>query len=190
MSGMSDDRRPMPPRPTVWPASARDAAAVPVPPLEPGEDFAHREFEVALAGGNPREVRRAAAALSVVSLADAAGILLVIERTEPENYERTALRWLAQLAGEAPRSDLQTVARAAEALAALPSRAAARAELACICHDLALPEAAGVFARDHERFAQEREQLEHHARTVPGPVPSAGGDEAGPDQPRELVQAS
>jgi len=179
----------MPPRQPVWPASDPDAVAPPVPPPGPGDDLAHRQFKAALVGGNPREVRRAAAALSAVSLADAAGILLVIERTEPENYERTALQWLARLAGEASHSDLRTMARAAEALATLPSRTAARAELACICHDLSLPEAAGVFARDHERFAQQRERLERHTLPSPGARPSTAGVAAGPDLPRELVQA-
>jgi hypothetical protein len=81
------------------------------------------------------------------------------------------------------------MARAAEALATLPSRTAARAELACICHDLSLPEAAGVFARDHERFAQQLEQLERDTLPSPGPRPSTAGVAAGPDLPRELVQA-
>jgi hypothetical protein len=188
MSGTTDDRGLMPPRQPVWPVSDFDAAP-PVPPPASDDDLARRQFSAALLGGNPREVRRAAAALSAVSLADAAGILLVIERTEPENYERTALQWLARLAGEASQSDLRTMARAAEALATLPSRTAARAELACICHDLSLPEAAGVFARDHERFAQQRERLERHTLPSPGARPSTAGVAAGPDLPRELVQA-
>jgi hypothetical protein len=196
MSGRTDERRPEPPRQRLWPSAVPDVAAEPdaAPPGSPpgpADDVAHRQFEAALIGGNPREVRRAAAALSAVSLADAAGILLVIERTEPENYERTALQWLARLAGETPRSDLRAMARAADALAALPSRTAARAELACICHDLSLPDAAGVFARDHERFAQERERLEHDAPPprAPEPEASAGSATSGPDQPRELVEA-
>lgn len=191
MSGTTDERRPTPPGQRIWPTSAPVAASDPdaAAPPGPGDDLAHRQFEATLISGNPREVRRAAAALAAVSLADAAGILLVIERTEPENYERTALQWLARLAGEAPQCELRTMARVAEALAALPSRTAARAELACICHDLSLPEAAAVFARDHERFAQERERLERHTPPSPVPTPPAGSVTAGLDEPRELARA-
>jgi hypothetical protein len=155
---------------------------------DPGEEVAYRQFQAALVGGNPREVRRAAAALPRLSLADDAAILLVIERTEPENYERTALRWLARLAGEAPHGDLRTTARAAVALAALPSRPAARAELAGICHQLGLHEAAEVFARDHEEFARERARLGPRGESrPPGPVP-ARQTGAGPNPPPELAR--
>jgi len=58
-------------------------------------------------------VRAAAAALPRIGLAEAAAILLVIERTEPENYEHTALRWLARLAAEGPDVGLTAIAHAA-----------------------------------------------------------------------------
>jgi hypothetical protein len=107
-----------------------------------------QRFQRALASGNPRQVRSAAAELPDIGIAEAAAILLVIERTEPENYERTALRWLAKLATAAPDIDLIAVARAAVALETLPRQHAARATLAQICREAGLPEAASIFAED------------------------------------------
>ena len=185
MPGTTDDRRPTPARGTAagshrWvpPPLTPEPADVP----EPGEALAQQRFQAALVGGNPREVRRAAAALSRLSLADAAAILLVIEGTEPENYERAALQWLARLAAEAPHGDLPTIARAAVALAVLPSQPLARAELAGVCLHLSVPEAAEVFARDHYRFVRERERT--HSQD---PLPPAAPGDARPDQPWELV---
>jgi hypothetical protein len=113
------------------------------------QSSAARRFQRALAIGNPRLVRAAAAELPDIGLAEAAAILLVIERTEPENYEHTALRWLAKLATEAPHVDLSGLAHAATALEALPHEPAARATLAEICTTAGLPEAASVFASEH-----------------------------------------
>jgi hypothetical protein len=48
-----------------------------------------------------------------IGVAEAAAILLVIERAEPEKYERTALRWLAKLATESREVDLAGLAQAA-----------------------------------------------------------------------------
>lgn len=114
-------------------------------------DSASQRFQRALASGNPRLVRAAAAELPHIGLSEAAAILLVIERTEPENYERTALRWLARLATEAPLADLLTVAHVAAALNALPYRPAARADLAKACRQADLPDVAAIFAIDDHR---------------------------------------
>ena len=107
-----------------------------------------QRFQRALASGNPREVRSAAAELPDIGIAEAAAILLVIERAEPENYERTAMHWLAKLATAGHDIDLIGVARAAVALEALPRDLAARATLAEICRKAGLPEAASVFAEE------------------------------------------
>ena len=79
----------------------------------------------------------------------------MIERTEPENYERTALRWLAKLSREGEDVDLSCVAQAATALQALPHHPDARASLAEVCSKARLPEAASVFA-GHRRLSPPR----------------------------------
>src|SRR3954447_4721168 len=98
-----------------------------------GAGSADQRFQRALADGNPRLVRAAAAELPDIGIAEAAAILLVIERSEPDNYEPTALRWLARLATAGPPLDLRIVAEAATALEALPHRPDARATLAALC---------------------------------------------------------
>ena len=114
---------------------------------------ASQRFQRALATDNPRLVRSAAADLPSVGIAEAAAMLLVIERTEPDNYERTALGWLAKLATEAPDIDLLGLARAAWALNALPvQQLAARAALVDVCRDAGVPAAAAAF-NSRRRFA-------------------------------------
>ena len=110
-----------------------------------------QRFQRALAIGNPRLVRSAAAELPDIGIAEASAILLVIEQTEPENYEHTALRWLAQLATDAQDVRLGDVAHAAMALDALPRQPIARTILANVCRRAGLPEAASVFAASHGR---------------------------------------
>lgn len=109
------------------------------------EQLALERFRHALATANPRLVRSVAAELPTIGIAEAAAMLLVIERTEPDTYERTALHWLARLATEARHIDLQSLARAAEALDALPRQPTARATLAEVCRDAGVPEAAAAF---------------------------------------------
>ena len=140
-AGHEDDR-------SVWrrpPTEDLAGSALPIT----SQSGAVRRFQRALAIGNPRLVRAAAAELPDISLAEAAAILLVIERTEPENYEHTALRWLARLATEAAHVDLSGVAQAATALQALPHAPAARATLAAICTTAGLADAARAFVSDH-----------------------------------------
>jgi hypothetical protein len=74
---------------------------------------------------------RAAAELPHIGLADAAAIVLVIQRAEPERYERAAIRWLAKLATEADVG-LAGIAEAAIALEALPDEPGARGQLAVL----------------------------------------------------------
>jgi hypothetical protein len=109
---------------------------------------ASQRFRRALAEGNPRQVRAAAAELPDIGVAEAAAILLVIERTEPENYELTALQWLAKLATEGHEVGLKDLAQAATALEALPHEPSVRAALAEVCLQAGLPEVASVFDAD------------------------------------------
>ncbi len=140
-AGPDDDR-------SFWGRPSLDGLADSALPMT-SHSSAARRFRRALASGNPRLVRSAAAELPVIGIAEAAAILLVIERTEPENFERTALRWLARLTTEGPQVDLSGVAQAAIALEALPHQPAARATLAEVCRTAGLPEVAPVFALDH-----------------------------------------
>jgi hypothetical protein len=140
-AGPDDDR-------SFWGRPSPDGLADSALPMA-SHSSAARRFRRALASGNPRLVRSAAAELPVIGIAEAAAILLVIERTEPETFERTALRWLARLTTEGPHVDLSCVAQAAIALEALPHEPAARATLAEVCRTAGLPEVALVFAVDH-----------------------------------------
>jgi hypothetical protein len=108
----------------------------------------HPRFRRSLDGGSMLVIRAAAADLPRIGLAEAAAILLAIERLESENYERAAPRWLTKLCEERNSSlDLLGIAQAAAALDALPSRRpAARATLAAVCERAGLRDAARVFA--------------------------------------------
>src|SRR5215218_7479847 len=116
-----------------------------VPMTSQGNPYSR--FQRALATGNVALVRAAAAELPRIGLAEAAAILLVLERSEPDRYERAACRWLAMLCQERRSSiDLLGVAQAAAALDALSSRRpAARAALAAVCERAGLNDAARVF---------------------------------------------
>ncbi len=66
----------------------------------------YARFQRALATGNLNLVRTAAAELPRIGVAEAAAMLLVILRAEPEQYERAAVRWLGRLCLERTRVDL------------------------------------------------------------------------------------
>jgi hypothetical protein len=117
----------------------------------PSQASASQRFRRALEIGNPRQVRAAAAELPDIGIAEAAAILLVIERTEPENYEPTARAWLAQLATDQGDVDLGAIAQAATALQALPREPRARESLAEVCERAGLEDAASVFASGRRR---------------------------------------
>ena len=106
-------------------------------------------FQRALATGNVTLVRAAAADLPRIGVAEAAAMLLVIERAAPESYQRAALRWLAMVCNEhRARVDLAAISEAAAALNELPQQsAAASATLAAICERVGLRDAERVFAR-------------------------------------------
>ena len=135
-----DDRR-------FWGRRSFKPAPAPAPATN-GQPSASERFRRALTVGNPRQVRAAAAELPDIGVTEAAAILIVIERTEPENYEPTALRWLAQLATAGTGIDLGGIADAAAALAALPYDPRARERVAAVCRAAGLKEAAAVFAHD------------------------------------------
>jgi hypothetical protein len=108
----------------------------------------YARFRRALATGNVEVVRAAAAELPRIGVAEAAAMLLVIERAAPDRYVPAARRWLVMLCEERQCSiDLLGVAQAAAALDALPSRRpAACAALAAVCERAGLKDAARVFA--------------------------------------------
>jgi hypothetical protein len=106
----------------------------------------YARFQRALATGNLDVIRAAAAELPRIGVAEAAAILLAILRTEPEQYERAAVRWLGRLALERNRIALEDLGRAAAALVALPERpGTARRQLADICRRSGQEAAAAVF---------------------------------------------
>jgi hypothetical protein len=134
---------------SFWGPHTPDADGVDLTESSTGsQSSASQRFRRALAAGNPRQVRAAAAELPDIGVAEAAAILLVIERTEPENYEPTALQWLAKLATEGHDVDLRGLAQAATALEALPHEPSVRAALAEVCLRAGLPEVASVFDAD------------------------------------------
>jgi hypothetical protein len=110
----------------------------------PGSPYAR--FQRALATGNLNVIRAAAAELPRIGVAEAAAILLVILRTEPDQYERAAVRWLGRLCLERTRVELEDLSRAAAALVALPEQPeAARPLLAEVCSRAGQAQAAAVF---------------------------------------------
>ena len=109
----------------------------------------YSRFRRALATGNLALVRATAAELPRIGVAEAAAMLLVIERAAPESYQRAALRWLAMVCNERrARVDLAAISEAAAALNELSQQsAAASARLAAICERVGLQDAHRVFAR-------------------------------------------
>src|SRR5215212_5685203 len=106
----------------------------------------YARFQRALATGNLTLIRTAAAELPRIGVAEAAAMLLVIMRVEPEQYERAAVRWLGRLCLERTRVDLEGLGQAAAALNALPHEPdAARPLLAEVCRRAGQERAAVVF---------------------------------------------
>ena len=108
----------------------------------------YARFQRALATGNLTLIRTAAAELPRIGVAEAAAMLLAIERADPGQYERAAVRWLGRLCLERTSVDLGDLSRAAAALDALPhDPEAARPQLADVCRRAGEAQAASVFAR-------------------------------------------
>jgi ribosomal protein S7 len=81
----------------------------------------YARFQRALATGNLHLIRAAAAELPRVDLGDALAVCMAIRHTEPERFERAALRWLARYAVEKATS-VADVRLAADAFAAMVQR--------------------------------------------------------------------
>lgn len=82
---------------------------------------AYARFQRALATGNLHLIRAAAAELPRVDLADALAVCMAIRESEPQRFERAALRWLARYAVEKAAS-VADVRAAADAFAAMLQR--------------------------------------------------------------------
>jgi hypothetical protein len=81
-------------------------------------------FRRALETGNEALVTAAALELPRVALDDALRICLVLRGGDPGRYDRAAVRWLGRFALEARGVTIDDLRLAAEALDALPTRAA------------------------------------------------------------------
>jgi hypothetical protein len=85
---------------------------------------AYARFRRALATGNEGLVLAAARELPQIALNDALRICLVLRGADPVRYERAAVRWLGRFALEARGVTIEDLRLAADALDALPERAA------------------------------------------------------------------
>ena len=84
----------------------------------------YARFRRALETGNEALVTAAALELPRIALDDALRICLVLRGGDPERYERAAVRWLGRFALEARGATIDDLRLAADALNALPDRAA------------------------------------------------------------------
>jgi len=84
----------------------------------------YARFRRALDTGNEALVTAAARELPRVALDDALRICLVLRGGDPARYERAAVRWLGRFALEAGEVTIDDLRTAADALDALPHRAA------------------------------------------------------------------
>jgi len=84
----------------------------------------YARFRRALATGNEALVVAAALELPRIALDDALRICLVLRGGDPGRYERAAVRWLGRFALEGRDVTIADLRFAADALDALPDRAA------------------------------------------------------------------
>jgi hypothetical protein len=97
----------------------------------------YARFRRALDTGNETLVTAAARELPQIALDDALRICLVLRGGDPDRYERAAVRWLGRFALEARAVTIDDLRRAADALDALPDRAAEameRLQRLCVSH--------------------------------------------------------
>jgi hypothetical protein len=80
----------------------------------------YARFKRALAAGDLFLIRTAAAELPQIGLADALAICLLLCGSEPETYERAAVRWLGRYCLERPTATLEEVRGALAAFERLP----------------------------------------------------------------------
>jgi hypothetical protein len=88
------------------------------------EGSPYTRFRRALEAGNELMVLTTARELPHIALDDALQICLVLRGGDPARYERAAVRWLGRFALEARGITITDLRSAAEALDALPGRAA------------------------------------------------------------------
>ena len=92
------------------------------------EGSPYQRFRRALATGNLNIIRAAAAELPRVDLGDALSVCMAIRDSEPERFERAALRWLARFCVERPRATVADVRLAADAFESMAGDPAAALE--------------------------------------------------------------
>ena len=100
----------------------------------------YARFRRALETGNEALVTAAALELPWIALDDALRICLVLRGSDPARYERAAVRWLGRFALEARNVTIDDLRQAANALDALPDRAAdamERLQRLCVARGLA-----------------------------------------------------
>ena len=78
-------------------------------------------------------IRSAAGELPHVDLVDALAVCVVIHKTEPDRFERAALRWLARFCVERREATLTEVRAAAWAFENIADEPAALATLQRLC---------------------------------------------------------
>ena len=100
---------------------------------------AYGRFRRALDSGNEVVILSAARQLPRVPLSDALRICLMLRDSDPDRYERAAVRWLGRFALEARDVTVNAIRAAAEALDDLPEQPAEamdRLQRLCVAHGL------------------------------------------------------
>jgi hypothetical protein len=100
----------------------------------------YSRFRRALQSGNELLVLATARELPRIALDDALRICLVLRDGDEDRYERAAVRWLGRFALEAKGVTIDDIRLAAEALDALPGRAAEameRLQQLCVARGIA-----------------------------------------------------
>jgi hypothetical protein len=94
-------------------------------------------FLAALASGNLERVRRLAAEMPAVGLADAVHVVALIQRDEPQSFERAAVRWLARYAAERARTvgDIGAAVDGFDLMRASPEQGRAAITALCVAVD-------------------------------------------------------
>jgi hypothetical protein len=94
---------------------------------------AYARFQRALKTGNLTLIRNAAGELPHFELSGALVVCLAIRETEPDRFERAALRWLARFCPERPEATLGQLQRATWAFQNITNEPAAIQVLQRLC---------------------------------------------------------
>jgi hypothetical protein len=95
---------------------------------------AYSRFQRALTTGNLTIIRAAAAELPAIRLDDALQVCVLLRDTEPQRYERAAVRWIGRYCVERPDATLDDVEHARAAFSIMrrdPTRALAILQTLC-----------------------------------------------------------